>query len=108
MSAVGHRDLPQFSITMSSGVDSSARSQSRMSGVKKTRSMVGMDWLHSRMTDLGMSSLEEVAQACGINRGTLYRYFSLEQRPSIDQLPALCDGLKSSPLEVLRALKIQV
>jgi AcrR family transcriptional regulator len=55
-----------------------------------------------------MSSLEEAAQACGINRGTLYRYFSFEQRPSIDQLPPLCEGLKSAPLEVLRALKIQV
>jgi AcrR family transcriptional regulator len=67
-----------------------------------------MDWLQQRISELGMSSLEEAAQACGINRGTLYRYFSFEQRPSIDQLPPLCEGLKSAPLEVLRALKIQV
>jgi len=60
------------------------------------------------MSDLGMSSLEDAAQACGINRGTLHRYFTFEQRPSIDQLPLLCDGLKAPPLEVLRALKIQV
>jgi transcriptional regulator with XRE-family HTH domain len=72
------------------------------------RSLVGMEWLQRRMTELGMSSLEEAAQACGINRGTLHRYFSFEQRPSIDQLPALCKGLNSPPLEVLRALKIQV
>jgi len=43
-----------------------------------------------------------------LNRGTLYRYFTFEQRPSIDVLPALCDGLQASPLEILRALKIQV
>ena len=60
------------------------------------------------MSDLGMSSLEDAAQACGINRGTAHRYFTFEQRPSIDQLPLLCDGLKAPPLEVLRALKIQV
>ena len=55
-----------------------------------------------------MVSLEEAAAACGLNRGTLYRYFTLEQRPSIDVLPALCDGLQASPLEILRALEIQV
>ena len=69
---------------------------------------IGLAWLQARMTELGMSSLEDAAQACGINRGTLYRYFTFEQRPSIDVLPALCKGLKASPLEVLRALKIQV
>lgn len=68
----------------------------------------GMKWLQNRMAELGLESLEEAAAACGLNRGTLYRYFTFEQRPSIDVLPALCDGLQASPLEILRALKIQV
>jgi transcriptional regulator with XRE-family HTH domain len=72
------------------------------------KQIVGLDWLHSRMDQLEMASLEDAAVACGINRGTLHRYFTFEQRPSIDVLPALCDGLQASPLEVLRALKIQV
>jgi len=60
------------------------------------------------MDALDFSSIEQAAQACGINRGTLYRYITFEQRPSIDMLPALCNGLKAAPLEVLRALKIQL
>lgn len=72
------------------------------------RNKTGVAWLEARMDALGMSSLEDVATACGINRGTLHRYFTFKQRPSIDVLPALCEGLKASPLEVLRALKIQV
>lgn len=67
-----------------------------------------MDWLQSRMKELGYSSLEEAAVQCQLNRGNLYRYFNLETRPSIDVLPLLCEGLDSSPLEVLRALGIQV
>ena len=72
------------------------------------KSKTGMAWLQDRMAALDMESLEQAAAACGINRGSLYRYFMFEQRPSVDVLPALCDGLQSSPLEVLRALKIQV
>jgi transcriptional regulator with XRE-family HTH domain len=69
---------------------------------------VGLDWLHERMDALGLSTLEEVAVRCDMNRGTLYRYFTFETRPSIDVLPRLCAGLEASPLEVLRALGIQV
>ena len=72
------------------------------------KQQVGLAWLHARMAELGLNSLEEAAKACSINRGTLYRYFTFEQRPSIDVLPALCNGLQAAPLEVLRALKIQV
>lgn len=67
----------------------------------------GLDWLYSRMEELEMSSLEEVARAAGLNRGNLYRYFSFQTRPSIDVLPSLCKALKATPIEVLRALGIQ-
>lgn len=70
--------------------------------------IVGLDWLYDRMEVLGLSTLEEAAVRCGMNRGTLYRYFAFETRPSIDVLPRLCKGLEASPLEVLRALGIQV
>ena len=68
---------------------------------------MGTEWLHERMNALGMQSLEDAAQACGINRGNLHRYFSFETRPSIDVLPKLCEGLQAAPLDVLRALGIQ-
>ncbi len=71
------------------------------------KSAEGLDWLYLKMEELGMTSLEDAARVTGINRGTLYRYFSFETRPSIDVLPKLCEGLKATPLEVLRALGIQ-
>lgn len=55
-----------------------------------------------------MTSLEEVAQACDLNRGNVYRYFTFETRPSIDVIPKLCDGLKATPMEILVALGIQI
>lgn len=60
------------------------------------------------MEELGLDSIEEAAKRCQLNRGTLYRYFSLETRPSIDVLPRLCKGLKAPPYEILRALKVQL
>jgi transcriptional regulator with XRE-family HTH domain len=69
---------------------------------------VGMAWLKARMEELGLRTLEEAAQVCSMNRGTLYRYLTFEQRPSIDAIPGLCEGLQVAPLELLRALKIQV
>ena len=70
------------------------------------RSKTGLDWLRDRMDTLGYNSLESVAQEIGINRGNLYRYFSLETRPSVALLPDLCRALKSSPAEILKALEI--
>jgi transcriptional regulator with XRE-family HTH domain len=75
--------------------------------VAKKGITVGLDWLYERMEALGLATLEEAAVRCDMNRGTLYRYFTFETRPSIDVLPRLCNGLEASPLEVLRALGIQ-
>jgi transcriptional regulator with XRE-family HTH domain len=72
----------------------------------KTKQLTGLDWLRSRMETLGFNSLEVVAQEIGINRGNLYRYFSLETRPSVALLPDMCRALKSSPAEILKALEI--
>lgn len=72
----------------------------------KTKPKTRLDWLRDRMDSLGYSSLEAVAQEIGINRGNLYRYFSLETRPSVALLPDMCRALKSSPAEILKALEI--
>jgi len=65
----------------------------------------GMEWLRSRMNRLGYRSLQEVAEEIGINRGNLYRYFSLETKPSVAMLPVLCEVLDASYEEVLKALE---
>ena len=72
----------------------------------KSGNKTGLEWLRARMDKLGYTSLEQVAREIGINRGNLYRYFSLETRPSVALLPDLCRALKASPAEVLRALEI--
>ena len=69
-------------------------------------SKTGLEWLRARMDKLGYRSLEQVATEIGINRGNLYRYFSLETRPSVALLPDLCRALDASPAEVLKALEI--
>jgi transcriptional regulator with XRE-family HTH domain len=73
---------------------------------KTSSNKTGLEWLRARMEKLGFNSLEEVAQEIQINRGNLYRYFSLETRPSVALLPDLCRVLKASPAEILKALKI--
>lgn len=73
----------------------------------KSTKTVGLDWLYRKMDEHEFSSLQAVAEACDLNRGNLYRYFTFETRPSIDLLPKLCSGLNASPLEVLTALGVQ-
>ena len=60
--------------------------------MKKNRKKTGLDWLYERMEELEYASLEEAAKACELNRGNLYRYFTLVTRPSIDVVPSLCKG----------------
>ena len=74
--------------------------------VSQTKNVTGLEWLRARMDKLGYNSLEEVAQEIQINRGNLYRYFSLETRPRVALLPNLCRALKASPAEILKALEI--
>lgn len=73
---------------------------------RSAKTKTGLDWLRDRMNELEYTSLEEVAHEIGINRGNLYRYFSLETRPSVALLPDICKVLKASPAEVLKALEI--
>jgi transcriptional regulator with XRE-family HTH domain len=69
--------------------------------------LTGHDWLKSKMEQIGFNSLQEAAEACDLDKGSLYRYFAFETRPSIDVIPKICKGFKVSPLEVLQALGIQ-
>jgi transcriptional regulator with XRE-family HTH domain len=70
--------------------------------------VVGQDWLKSRMSELKLGSISDLEQATGINRGTLSRYFRQIQRPSIDVIPVLCEALEVSPETLLRALGVTV
>ncbi|CAB4194619.1 HTH_XRE domain containing protein [uncultured Caudovirales phage] len=68
--------------------------------------LIGMEWLRARMEEIGYASLQQVADDMCINRGNLWRYFSLHTRPSIEMLPIFCDVLQASSDEILQALDV--
>ena len=68
----------------------------------------GLDWLYAQMELVGLASLHEAADACGLDKAALWRYFNGDNRPSIDRLPGLCRGLQVSLDELLVALDVHV
>jgi len=79
-----------------------------MAKTKRPADLTGMEWLRYRMERNGYTSLQQVADAVGINRGNLWRYFMLETRPSIDVLPLLADALDAHIYDVLAALEVDL
>jgi transcriptional regulator with XRE-family HTH domain len=60
------------------------------------------------MADSGHDTLEQLSETTGINRGNLYRYFTLETRPSIDVLPILAVALEVPVTVVLDLLQVNL
>ncbi len=60
------------------------------------------------MEVVGFASLAEAAEACGLDKSALWRYFNGDVRPSIDRLPKLCKGLQVSLDELLVALNVHI
>jgi transcriptional regulator with XRE-family HTH domain len=58
------------------------------------------------MAHAGFSSLDQLSEECGINKGTLSRYFRGIQKPSVQVIPPLCAALGVSPEELLRGLGV--
>jgi transcriptional regulator with XRE-family HTH domain len=58
-------------------------------------------WLRFRMDELGIDSLEELAERCGSDKGNLSRIFRQQQRPRVDALEPLAIGLEVSVYELL-------
>jgi transcriptional regulator with XRE-family HTH domain len=58
-------------------------------------------WLRARMDDLGVASLDELAERCGSDKGNLSRIFRQQQRPRVDALEPLAIGLEISVYELL-------
>jgi len=77
-----------------------------MLAAKKYSPEQSLEWLYARMDELGLHSLEEVSQRVGINRGTLYRYFTQSQRPGIGAVQPLCIALRIGPLLLLQVLGV--
>jgi transcriptional regulator with XRE-family HTH domain len=68
----------------------------------------GLDWLYAQMDLLSLASLQDAAEACGIDKAALWRYFNGDVRPSIVQLPKLCRGLRVTLDELLIALDVHI
>jgi len=60
------------------------------------------------MEIVGLASLQEAADACGLDKAALWRYFNGEVRPLVDRLPMLCRGLQVSLDELLVALNVHI
>ena len=60
------------------------------------------------MEHVGLTSLQEAAEACGLDRAALWRYFNGDVRPGIDRLPMLCRGLQVTLDELLVALNLHI
>lgn len=58
-------------------------------------------WLRTRMEELDIASLEELAERCGSDKGNLSRIFRQQQRPRVDALEPLAIGLEVSVYELL-------
>jgi hypothetical protein len=41
----------------------------------------GLDWLYKQMELVGLASLQEAAEACGMDKAALWRYFIGDVRP---------------------------
>ena len=57
---------------------------------------------------VGLESLQEAAEACGLDKAALWRYFNFDVRPSVERLPSLCRGLEVSLDELLVALNVHI
>lgn len=62
------------------------------------------EWLKSQLDRSGLITLSRLAEVSGINKGTLSKYFSHKQRPTIDVVGTLCQALQVSPSELLYGL----
>lgn len=57
---------------------------------------------------VGLGSLQEAADACGLDNAALWSYFNGDVRPSIDRLPNPCRGLQVWLDELLIALGVVI
>ena len=53
------------------------------------------------MNELGINSLEELADRCASDKGNISRIFRQHQRPRVDALEFLASGLEISVYELL-------
>lgn len=63
-------------------------------------------WLKDRLQTLEIGSLDQLSEICGINKGTLSKYFHQVQRPNVGAIQPLCIALQVSPQSLLVALGV--
>lgn len=64
----------------------------------------GQAWLQARMAELGITGLAELEVRCGIDRGSISRYFRHERNAGVSVIAPLCGALAVSPETLLIAL----
>ena len=61
-------------------------------------------WLQNNLDKSGLETLTALAVKSGIRKGTLSKYFSGLQRPSIDVIEPLAIALGVTPMELMIGL----
>ena len=64
--------------------------------------------MYAQIELVGLASLQDAADACGLDKAALWRYFNGDVRPSVDRLPGLCKGLQVSLDDLLIALNVHI
>lgn len=62
------------------------------------------NWFVARYTKLGYPSLNQFAIANGLQKSSLSRYFHTQRQMPSRTMAVLCDSLKVSPNEMMKAL----
>ena len=79
-----------------------------MLGLRKVGQLTVSTGLYRQMELVDLGSLQEAAEACGLDKAALWRYFNGDVRPLVDRLPMLCRGLQVSLGKLLIALDVHI
>jgi hypothetical protein len=75
-----------------------------MKATKNKQSIQTWEWFVTRYTKLGYKSLSKFANATGLQKSSLSRYFHLERQLPSGTMATLCQVLNVSPNTMMKAL----
>jgi DNA-binding Xre family transcriptional regulator len=80
------------------------RRKKTMKTTKNKQSIQTWEWFVTRYNKLGYKSLTKFADATGLQKSSLSRYFHLQRQMPSKTMATLCYELKVSPNEMMKAL----
>jgi len=75
-----------------------------MNNKNNQQSEMTWNWFVARYQKMGYPSLNQFANAHGLQKSSLSRYFHTQRQIPSGTMAVLCDSLKVSPNEMMKAL----